>query len=238
MTTSTNKSDSDVAAEAPLTSEAAGGALADSLTLARLLVTPLVMFLIWTAWQPLAEGGIDLSLTAVASMLFVIAAITDIFDDYFGGAARSVHRKFGYLDDVADTVLVVGTLLMLLYVLSRADMLSWTILVPAVIVIGREIAVGLLKGFELSRFGWPDNLLSNLKGGFSVLAVCLLLGAPWIQNWIDSSRANAENIMEVYNTASPWVWMVGTAALWVAAVFSILSAWKIFTTPLGPVNDA
>jgi len=51
-----------------------------------------------------------LSLTLLASTLFAIAAFTDIFDDFLGGNERSIHRRFGYLDDIADTVLVVGTL--------------------------------------------------------------------------------------------------------------------------------
>lgn len=236
-----NKPTSDIKAandtDAALTPAQAGGAMGDAFTLARILITPLVMFLVWKGWQPVAEGGIDLGLTALASMLFLIAAITDIFDDYFGGASRGVNRKFGYLDDVADTVLVVGTLVMLLYVIGRADMLAWTIVVPAVVLIGREVSVGLFKGFELSRYGWPDNLLSNLKGGLSVLAVCLLLGSPWITSWLDSTRASDANIMAIYDNASPWVWVTGTVVLWAAAVFSILSAVKIFTTKLGPSND-
>jgi len=100
-------------------------------------------FLIWKAWQPVDAGGIDLSLTLLASALFIVAALTDVFDDFFGGNEKSVHRRFGYLDDVADTVLVVGTLAALLFVVNRAGYMSWVFLVPAVILIGREILVGL-----------------------------------------------------------------------------------------------
>ena len=84
--------------------KAVGGALADALTLLRILIMPLVAFLIWKGWQPVAAGGIDLGLTLLASALFAIGALTDIFDDFLGGNERSVHRKFGFLDDVADTV--------------------------------------------------------------------------------------------------------------------------------------
>ena len=50
---------------------------------------------------------------------------------FSAGSERSVHRRFGYLDDVADTVLVVGTLAALLFVVHRAGYMSWTFLVPA-----------------------------------------------------------------------------------------------------------
>ena len=65
--------------------EAAGGAFADALTWLRMLLMPLVVFLIWKGWQPVAQGGIDLSLTLLASALFIVAALTDVFDDFFGG---------------------------------------------------------------------------------------------------------------------------------------------------------
>lgn len=210
------------------TAEEAGGAFADALTWLRMLIMPVVAFLIWKGWQPAEAGGIDLGLTVLASVLFAIAAITDIFDDFLGGNARSIHRRFGYLDDVADTVLIVGTLATLLFVISRADMLSWTFLVPAVILIGREIFVGLFKGFEMSRFVIPDTLLSNLKSGLSMLATCLLLASPWLQAWIDKMRAGPENIVEVFGASSRMIWTTGQIALWIAAFLSIITAVVIF----------
>lgn len=214
------------------TPEEAGGALADALTWLRMLLMPLIVFLIWTGWQPVAEGGIDVGLALLASALFLIAALTDIFDDFLGGNERSIYRRFGYLDDVADTVLIIGTLLALLYVIGRADMLSWTFVIPAVVLIAREIIVGLFKGFELSRYIWPDTKLSNAKSGFSMLATCLLLASPWLQNWIDQMRAGADNVADIFGSTSPWVWIAGEASLWIAAILSIITAVILFRTPL------
>ena len=94
MTTSMNSDDN---IDNP---KAAGGAFADALTWLRMLLMPIVAFLVWKGWQPVDAGGIDLSLTLLASALFAIAAFTDIFDDFLGGNERSVHRRFGYLDDI------------------------------------------------------------------------------------------------------------------------------------------
>jgi len=96
MTTSTNDDIID-------TPEEAGGAFADALTFLRIMLMPLIAFLIWKGWQPVAAGGIDLGLTLLASALFCIAALTDIFDDFLGGNERSIYRRFGFLDDIADT---------------------------------------------------------------------------------------------------------------------------------------
>lgn len=217
--------------------KAAGGAFADALTLLRMLIMPLVAFLIWKGWQPVEAGGIDLGLTLLASALFAIGALTDIFDDFLGGNERSVHRRFGYLDDIADTVLVVGTLLALIFVLHRANLITCVFLVPAVVLIGREIIVGLFKGFELSRYYFPDTLLSNLKSGSSMLATCLLLASPWLQAWIDRFQAGEDQVAEVFATSSPGVWIAGMIILWIAAILSIITAIGLFRTDFTAAND-
>jgi len=217
--------------------KAAGGAFADALTWLRILIMPLVAFLIWKGWQPVAVGGIDLGLTLLASALFAIAALTDIFDDFLGGNERSVHRKFGFLDDIADTVLVVGTLIALIFVVNRAGLMSWMFLVPAGILIGRELIVGLLKGFELSRYFLPDTLLSNMKSGVSMLATCLLLASPWLQVWVDRIMAGEDQVAEVFATGSPGVWIAGQILLWVAALLSIITAVHLFKTDFTAAND-
>lgn len=218
-------------------SKAAGGAFADALTWLRILIMPLVAFLIWKGWQPVDAGGIDIGLTLLASTLFAIGALTDIFDDFLGGNERSIHRRYGYLDDVADTVLVVGTLLALLYVVNRAEFMSWLFFVPAVTLIGREVIVGLFKGFEMSRYYIPDSLLSNLKSGLSMLATCLLLASPWLQAWIDKLSAGTENVASTFATNSPAVWIAGQVILWVAAALSIVTAVGLFRMDFTSAND-
>jgi len=203
MTTSTNSDDNIQSVKA------AGGAFADALTWLRMLLMPLVVFLVWKGWQPVEAGGIDMPLTLLASALFAIAAFTDIFDDFLGGNSRSLHRRFGYLD-----------------------------LTPVVILIGREIIVGLLKGFELSRYVLPNTLMSNLKSGLSMLGTCLLLASPWLQVWIDRLRADVENVAGTFAEASPIVWVTGEVILWIAALFSILSAIALFKADFSAANDA
>ena len=235
MTTSTNDSTSQNAEIL----EETGGAFADGLTLIRILLTPAIMFLIYKAWGRDEEGFIyiDVTLTTLASFLFLIAALTDIFDDYFGGTETSVFRRFGHWDDVADTILCTGTLAALLFVTHRAGFLAWPFAVPALIIIAREILVGFVKGKQISIYGWPDNFLSSAKSFFIMLGVCILVATPWLTQWFDALRANEANVVDVFNNASPMIWVIGEIALWIGAVFSILSAIKIFKTPLGPVND-
>ena len=217
--------------------KAIGGAFADALTWLRILIMPLVVFLIWKGWQPIESGGIDIGLTVLASVLFAIGALTDIFDDFFGGNERSIHRRFGYLDDLADTILVMGTLAALIFVIHRAGVMSWLFLVPAVVLVGREVIVGLFKGYELSRYILPDSFLSNLKSGLSMLATCLLVASPWLQSWIDRKLTATENVEQVFATASPTIWIIGQITLWVAAIISVVTAVDVFRTDFSAANE-
>ena len=217
MTTSTNEPPE---LELELSAEERGGAFADALTFLRIIVTPVIMALIVWRWP-------DTQIAILASVLFIVAALTDIFDDVFGGAARAGHRRYGYLDDAADTILIVGCLIALAVVLLSNGLASWTWMVPVAVIIGRELLVGLLKGFELSRFGWADNVWSNAKGGFAMLGTALLVASPWLTQWLDMTRAGSGNAMEVYGSGSPLVWVIGEIALWIAAIFSIVSGLKI-----------
>ena len=229
MTTSTNEPpelDTDT-----LSPDEQGGALADALTFLRIIVTPVIMALVVWRWP-------DTQIAILATTLFIIAALTDIFDDFFGGAARGAHRRYGYLDDAADTILFVGVLIAIAVVLFGNGLVSWTWLVPVAVLVLREVGVGVLKGFELSRYGWPDNLWSNMKGGFAMLGTALLLSSPWLTQWIDMSRATPETVVDVYNSASPLVWILGEIALWIAAVFALISGWKILTSARPTDADA
>jgi len=163
-------------------------------------------------------------------------ALTDIFDDYIGGVESSDLRKYGWMDDIADTILIIGTLLALSYVLFRSEILAWPFLVPAAILVLRELIVGIFKGFELVRYGMPNSRLSNAKVGLSMLAICLLVASPWLTQFVDLLRADHQDPMDVYNSASPWVWILGQIILWIAAILSILSAVRIFKTKLS-AND-
>ena len=209
----------------------AGGAFADGLTLIRLLLTPIVMFII------IAKGWPDASVAVLASILFIIAALTDIFDDVTGGAERSRYRQFGWFDDIADTILITGTLAAILYVVINHGTLHWSLAIPAGIIILREILVGLIKGFELSRHGWPETKFGTLKTALIMIAVSLLLASPWLTPWFESLIAGSDNVMDVYDRTSSQVWNAGLIALWIGAALSLFTGFKLLTTKSAAVND-
>ncbi len=240
MTTSTN--DSEAVKRETLKREAlkreAGGAFADGLTLVRVLLTPIIMFVIIKAWSGDAsglEGGtplniLNIKLVFLASFLFVVAAVTDFLDDYFGGNAQTSERQFGWIDDIADSLLIGGTLLALLWVTNKAGLLSWTFAIPAAAFIGRDIILALVKGFEMSKYGLVETRLGDIKSALAMLGTCILVAAPWLSNLVDNWRAtNAEDMLSVYGAASTWVWNAGLAILWGAAILALVTGWKVLT---------
>ncbi len=192
------------------------GAFADGLTLIRVILTPVVMAIIIMGWP-------ELNAALLATFLLIIAALTDIWDDIIGGSERSAARQFGWFDDIADIVLIIGTLIALLYVVWQNGVLGWAFTVPALLIIGREITVGLLKGYEFSKYGWPTTKWGWLKNTLTIFAVCTLLSSPWLTAWIDMQRIDDGNIVEIFNTTSPHVWIAGQCLLWIAAIISVFT---------------
>ena len=223
MTISTNKT-------GETDSTQSGGAVADAFTLVRLILTPVIMFIIIKGWP-------DLNMAVLATVLLIVAAATDFFDDYFGGTENAPNRKFGWFDDIADIVLVVGVLIALLYVTHKGGVLGWMFAVPAGVIIAREILVGLLKGYDMTKSGWPETKYGSIKNGLVMLGTCLLVASPWITTWIDSALSGKDNV-DALVSSSPHVWMIGQGVLWFAAVVSLVTGFKILTTKAGPANEA
>lgn len=223
MTTSTNKVDENQ-------TTATSGAIADALTLVRVVLVPVIMFLIIKGWP-------NLDMAVLASSLFIVAALTDFFDDYFGGTEKAVHRKFGWFDDIADILLVIGTLAAMLYVTHKNGFLAWTFAIPAGVIILREGLVGLLKGYQMTKTDWPETRFGDLKNGLIMLGTCLLLASPWLTTWIDRLLAGSDNAMDIYGSTSPYVWLIGEGILWIAAIISIITGIKLLTTKV-VANDA
>lgn len=223
MTISTNKVDENQ-------TTATSGAIADALTLVRVVLVPVIMFLIIKGWP-------NLDMAVLASSLFIVAALTDFFDDYFGGTEKAVHRKFGWFDDIADILLVIGTLAAMLYVTHKNGFLAWTFAIPAGVIILREGLVGLLKGYQMTKTGWPETRFGDLKNGLIMLGTCLLLASPWLTTWIDRLLAGSDNAMDIYGSTSPYVWLIGEGILWIAAIISIITGIKLLTTKV-VANDA
>jgi cardiolipin synthase len=154
----------------------------------------------------------------VAFAVFVIAGVSDWLD---GFAARKLNAgsDFGrMLDPIADKVLVATALMMLVAegTFTRYNpntgMLSLLKLVPALIILAREILVSGLREFlaEL-RVGLPVSQLAKWKTAVQMVAIALLL---------------------VGDAASPVVTMFGLWAIWIAAGLTLITGYDYLRTGL------
>jgi CDP-diacylglycerol--glycerol-3-phosphate 3-phosphatidyltransferase len=218
-----------------LSASEVSGALADALTLVRIALTPLIMFVIIKAWGE----NLNLQLVLLASILFVIAALTDILDDTIGGTATTKKRLLGWMDDISDSVLIAGTLAALMWALNNSGLLHWTFATPALVIIARDMVIGLIKGRSLRQHGFLETKLGDIKGALTMLATCLLVASPWLTNIVERVRAgnDVENISKIYSNAIPWVWNGGLIILWIAAILALITGFALLTNKPTSTND-
>lgn len=209
-----------------------GGAFADGLTLVRFVLTPIIMFVIIKGGWPAIDPAV------LASVLFAVAAITDIVDDKVGGGEGSKGRAFGWFDDIADTFLITGTLAAMFWVLKSTGSLSWKFAVPALAIIIRDVLIALFKGSEFKKTGWPETKFGSIRTVISMLAICLLVASPWLSNFVGSLAAdNAEGVTGIYGAL--WVGQLALGLLWLAALFSLVTGMQLLTGKSGKAaNDA
>ena len=141
--------------------------LPNLLTWQRILAIPLLVAVYLWPW----EGWSMQSRNLVATVIFVLAAVTDWVDGYL---ARRLGQQtpFGaFLDPVADKLLVCVALVMLLE-LGRVDS------GVAAIIIGREIAISALREWMATigaRRSVAVSSLGKLKTVLQLIAIPLLL---------------------------------------------------------------
>lgn len=173
--------------------------LPNLLTLSRVAAIPLLILLALLR-LPWADLG--------ACAVFSAAAITDYFDGKIA-RDRKIVSDFGrMLDPIADKLLV-GAALMLL---AGAERLSDAALLPAIVILLREILVSGLREYLAGlRVGLPVTGLAKWKTGFQMAALGTLLAGD--------SGASAIGLSVLPVSA------IGEALLWTAALLTLVTGW-------------
>ena len=171
--------------------------LPNLLTLSRIAAIPLLVLLaaFRTPWGDVA-----------ACAVFSAAAITDYFDGKIARERKLISAFGRMLDPIADKLLV-GAALMLLAGLGRLT--GWGLL-PAIVILLREILVSGLREFlaEL-RVGLPVTKLAKWKTGFQMGALGTLLAG--------------DTAAGVLHLSFLPVSLIGEAMLWIAAGLTLVT---------------
>ncbi len=205
------------------------GAFADGLTLVRVILTPIIMLVI------IRGGWPSLDMAVLASILFAIAALTDLLDNMVGGGETSKARQLGWFDDIADTALITGTLAAMFWTLYASGYLQWAFAIPAALIIGRDVLVGLIKGRSFRKTGWPETRFGELKTAISMLAVCGLIAAPWLSNGLGRLVGSTDEF-GIYTV--PWISHIALGLLWLAAFLSLITGLMLLLGKNKAANDA
>lgn len=134
------------------------------LTWLRILAIPLVVVLFYLPykWSDPAAG-----------LLFAAAGITDLLDGYYARKLNQTSRLGAFLDPVADKLIVAVALVLLV----SKDPRTWVVM-TAIIIIGREIAISALREWMAEigqRRKVAVSFLGKLKTILQIVGLSMML---------------------------------------------------------------
>ncbi len=168
--------------------------LANKLTVSRILVIPVILLLLviphaWAAWMAL--------------FLFGSAGVTDGLDGYLARRENNVTRLGQFLDPIADKLLVSAVILLLV----NSRHISGLTVIPAIIILLREVAVSGLREFLAGvRVSVPVSHLAKWKTTIQIFALGFLIMGEYSPESIPST-------------------LIGDIGLWIAGALTVLTAW-------------
>ncbi|MEM9709553.1 MAG: CDP-diacylglycerol--glycerol-3-phosphate 3-phosphatidyltransferase [Pseudomonadota bacterium] len=216
--------------------------LPNILTILRLLAAPGVAVAFLYFNRPWADW--------FALCLFVLAAATDYFDGAIARAWKQESRFGAMLDPIADKAMVV---IALLVITGYAGMNPW-ILLPATLIIFREVFVSGLREFLGSDAGsLKVTILAKWKTTAQMIAIAVLFSTGAFEHYfgMQSFGMDREMIAGILSGEIPdelgliwkyqgmiWSWWIGVVLLWLAALLTLLTGIDYFRKSVPYLRDA
>jgi cardiolipin synthase len=154
----------------------------------------------------------------LAFSFFVLAGITDFFDGYLARSLHQQSRLGTFLDPVADKLLVASALMMLVY--RGADGIFGLNILPAVVILCREILVSGLREFLAGlKVSVPVSRLAKWKTTVQLIAIGALLWGDAAPLWLPASD-------------------IGMWGLWIAAILTLYTGYDYLRAGLRHMTTA
>lgn len=216
------------------------------LTTLRLLAAPGVVLLFLYFTRPWADW--------FALVLFVGAAVTDWFDGYLARLWKQESKFGAMLDPIADKAMVVIALLLIagLSGVNRPDGMDPWILLPATVIIFREVFVSGLREFLGDTAGLLKvTKLAKWKTTAQMIAIGVLFGTGIFQHMFIERTMGMDPVvvgeilaggddplgLRMIQQAYWLTWWVGVALLWVAALLTLITGFDYFRKSLPYLKD-
>ena len=210
------------------------------LTVLRLLAAPgvVLMFLYFT--RPWADW--------FALVLFVVAALTDYLDGYLARAWKQESKFGAMLDPIADKAMVV---IALLVITGYAGMNPW-ILLPATVIIFREVFVSGLREFLGATAGTLKvTSLAKWKTTAQMIAIAVLFSTGIFGHMLldRTTGMDPSVIAEIFeggedplglrliDQAARATWWIGVGLLWIAAFLTLITGLDYLRKALPHLKD-
>ena len=174
--------------------------LPNLLTLGRILVIPLVLWLL--------DRGAPTD-CILAALIYSAAALTDLLDGYLARRMNIVSLLGKFLDPLADKLLVMATLV---WLVPMGRIAEWTV----VLLIAREISITALRSIASSEgLIIASDRTGKQKTALQMAGIlCLMIGYPYHLSLgpLDLGRVDLV--------------LVGRVLVYISLVYSLLSAYQ------------
>ncbi|PTX54931.1 CDP-diacylglycerol--glycerol-3-phosphate 3-phosphatidyltransferase [Litoreibacter ponti] len=211
------------------------------LTLLRLLAAPGVAVMFLYFQRPYADW--------FALILFVTAALTDWIDGYLARAWKQESKFGAMLDPIADKAMVV---IALCVITGFSGMNPW-ILLPATVIIFREVFVSGLREFLGDTAGLLKvTNLAKWKTTAQMVAIAVLFATGLFEHeFLDRTTGMDNAVLEAimsgsaedtlglmwYSEAANLTFLIGTVLLTIAAVLTLVTGFDYLRKAMPYLRD-
>ncbi len=167
----------------------------------------------------------------IAILIFVGAAATDYLDGWLARILRQESAFGRMLDPIADKAMVTIALALIISLYE----LEWPVLVPAVLIMLREVLISGLREF-LGDVKLQVTPMAKWKTTLQMLAICLLLvrGAVSPDVAVEPVSPLIANFMSYLAIGTG---AFGMILLWVAMWLTLVSGWDYFSKGLPYIRE-
>ena len=165
------------------------------ITFIRIFLIPIILYLLFSE---------NPNIVLIAGLLFIISSVSDYFDGYLARTLNQSSKLGTLLDPIADKLLIASVIV----VLVDTGVISNIHVVPAIIILLREIAISGLREF-LAKLNtdMPVSKLAKYKTTFQMVSLSIL-------------------IISLGFELNDLLWNIGLITLWVAAIITLLSGYN------------
>ena len=165
------------------------------ITFIRIILIPIILYLLFSE---------NPNIVFLAGGLFIVSSVCDYFDGYLARVLNQSSKLGTLLDPIADKLLIASVIV----VLVDTNVISNLHVIPAIIILLREIAISGLREF-LAKMNtdMPVSKLAKYKTTFQMVSLSIL-------------------IISLGFELNDFLWNLGLVTLWIAAIITLLSGYN------------